>query len=142
MKINKAKFYRSLVVLGGSLREIIEMNEHSSPFDEKGELHNYIREFIDSWLNEKYKDYCQKLSYVERKKLIDNIFEYILAEHLLLRDSDIKEKQHDYDYYSDLYLINTNENKYGGKYLGTSFRDNGPFGSLPLYDDYSEESES
>ena len=41
-----------------------------------------------------------------------------------------------------IHLINTNENKYGDKHFGTSFRDNGPFGSLPLYDDYSEESDS
>lgn len=141
MKRNETKTYRSLVLLGSSLRELIEMNGSTSLCDEHGKLLDYINDKIAKWVKENYPDRKHILSENEIARLVNEILEYIITEDLLARDIEVNRNQCNADYYSDLYLINTNENEYGDKHSGISFRDNGSFGSLPLYDDYSEESE-
>jgi len=141
MKRNETKIYRSLVILGTDLRALIEMNGNTSVCDEHGKLHEYIAEKIAKWVKENYRDRKYILTENEISRLVNEIIKYIITEKLLVRDIEVSGHQCDLDNYSDLYMINTNENEYGDKHSGTAFRDNGSFGSLPLYDDYSEESE-
>lgn len=140
--MKRKKIFRSLVILGSELRELLEMNGHDSLCDENTKLHNYLTDKIIDWLKNNQTGRNTIYSEIEINELVIKILEYIIHNNLLARDTDFNGKHYATDYYSDLYLINTNENEYGDKHLGTSFRDNGSFGSLPLYDDYSEESDS
>jgi len=142
MKKNEIEIFRSLVLLGINLRDLVEMNGDSSLFDRNGKLLSYIRENVIFWVTQQSPNQKKILSENELDELVYKVIDYITSNGLMARDIEVNENHIEKEYYSDLHLINTNENKYGDKHFGTSFRDNGPFGSLPLYDDYSEESDS
>lgn len=142
MKRKEKELYRSLVILGCNLRELIEINGHSSIYNKEGGLFDYLSERIIYWLEERYLNMVNSYSGEKIYKLVNEIMNFIIRKGLLARDTRGLKVGDAVDYYSDLHLINTNEKEYGDKYFGISFRENGSFGSLPLYDDYSEESDS
>ena len=127
------KILRELVLLGRSLHNLVEANGNCCIVDRHGKPHDYVVNEVFNWLK---KIYPKQTDFPE--KIIFQTLEYLVTQNLLTIDGETSQGE---DYYSDLYLINTNEKKYADKHLGTSFRDNGSFGSLPLYDDYSEESD-
>ena len=135
----RQKRFRSFVLLGRDLRDLIEMHDDDFILDQNELPHDYIFSHIFSWLKKENPEITTH-SKEKTNIIIHEIIEYIIAEYLLSRDPIIKDASSDTSY--DLHTINTNENLDGGKHIGTSFRDNGAFGSLPLYDDYSEEGES
>jgi hypothetical protein len=132
----EAQIFRSLVLLGKSIYDLMQAKGHSNAIGSRGKPYVYIINEITEWLHTRYPD---KSDFPEL--LIHETLHYLIRQNLLTDKDDYYSGEND-EYYSDIHIINTNENSYGDKYLGTSFRDRGSFGSLPIYDDYSEDSES
>lgn len=132
----EAQLFRSLVLLGNSIYDLMLANGDSNVVGSDGKPNKYIINEILKWLQSRYPD---KNDFPEL--LIQKTLQYLENENLLTPEGDYKYEEGD-DYYSDSHIINTNESSYGDKYLGKSFRDRGSYGSLPLYDDYSEDSDS
>jgi len=125
-------------LLGENIQELIEENGDSWITDDNRKLHPYVMDEIDRWLSKRYP---QKNDFHSIR--IKEILGYLVREGMIssLPDDSISSDSN-CNNYELLYEINTNEKSYGDKHLGTSFPDGGTFGSLPLYDDYSEDGES
>jgi|MTBAKSStandDraft_2_1061841.scaffolds.fasta_scaffold02798_4 hypothetical protein len=131
----ETEIFRSLVLLGKSIYDLMQANGHSNAIGRCGKPHGYVINKITEWLHTRYPD---KSDFP--KLLIQETLHYLIRQNLLTEEDDYYMDEGD-EYYSDSHIINTNENSYGDKYFGTSFRDRGSFGSLPFYDDYSEDSD-
>lgn len=127
------KILRSLVLLGLSLHELMKINGDCHIVDLHGKAHDYVVNEVLGWLQKRYPTQ-ENFS----EEVIHKTIKYLITQNLLTNEDEFAQTE---NYHSDLYIINTNEKKYADKHIGTSFRDNGSFGSLPLYDDYSEESD-
>lgn len=131
---------RKIALLGQEIRELIEQNDHQFICDEDRLIYDYVWEHVKHWIAKNYPKHSE-YSGDDIDKLVLSIIEHIVRERFLLRDSDFERIEYGNYRTSSLDEINTNETQDAGRDYAKSFRDNGQFGSYPIHDDYSEESD-
>lgn len=132
----------AIAKLAARLNTLIKQHEEISITDLDKALVQRVLGEIGSLLNSSFSERKQYVSSAHIDLLAHRVLIYLITHKLISRNPRFEEAVREFESSSPRHDQLGHETSDGGKYLGILVRDAGSFGSLPLYDDYSEEGDS